>query len=85
VFALFGSIVIGFESAAAASFPETIDTGITVAQDGSDITASDIFTQERLMLLGTFLLVVLTWFYLKWRPVHNPDEPVDDSPPRDRE
>ena len=25
-------------------------------------------TQERLMILGMLGLVVLTWFYLKWRP-----------------
>jgi uncharacterized membrane protein affecting hemolysin expression len=52
----------------------------------AQITAQDYqnaVTVERLMILGMLGLVVLTWFYLKWRP---PPDHEDERPaPSDHE
>jgi cell division protein FtsW (lipid II flippase) len=48
----------------------------------AQITGTDYqnaVTLERLMILGMLGLVILTWFYLKWRPPpdHENDHPVE--------
>ncbi len=52
----------------------------------AQITAEDYqnaVTLERMLILGMLGLVVLTWYYLKWRP---PPEAEDDHHPEpDRE
>lgn len=40
-------------------------------------------TLERMLILGTLGLVVLTWYYLKWRPP--PDQENELPPEPDRE
>jgi hypothetical protein len=40
-------------------------------------------TLERLLLLGMLGLVVLTWFYLKWRPPHDEDRDQQQPPDQD--
>jgi phosphatidylglycerophosphate synthase len=40
-------------------------------------------TLERLMILGMLGLVVLTWFYLKWRPPPDQEEETRIEPDRD--
>lgn len=43
----------------------------------------DVLTIERFMILGMLGLVVLTWFYLKWRPPLDHDDEQQAPPERD--
>jgi hypothetical protein len=40
-------------------------------------------TLERLLILGMLGLVVLTWFYLKWRPAPDFEDEPEAPPERD--
>jgi hypothetical protein len=50
----------------------------------SDDGAMDVLTIERLMILGMLGLVVLTWFYLKWRPPVEEDDDPQTDPEQER-
>jgi hypothetical protein len=41
-------------------------------------------TLERLLILGMLGLVVLTWFYLKWRPAPDQDDDHSVNPDHER-
>ena len=40
-------------------------------------------TLERMLILGTLGLVVLTWYYLKWRPPPGAEDDERPEPDRD--
>lgn len=55
---------------------------IRAERAAAEITDADFqnaLTTERLMILGMLGLVVLTWFYLKWRPPtdHGDDQSIE--------
>lgn len=59
---------------------------IRAERAAAQITGDDYqsaVTLERLMILGMLGLVVLTWYYLKWRPPPSQDDEPEPEPDRE--
>jgi hypothetical protein len=78
-------LLIRAETASASVLPHVFQSPSLETLQITGEEYQDAVTRERLMILGMLGLVVLTWFYLRWRPPPERGDESDNARTVDRE